>query len=280
MRLLPHLRSRGGADRRADLAEAGYGPGLLAWALDRGQLVAHPGWVVALPGAPAEVVVARRLRGVLCDDAAARWWGLPVLGPAGPTRVAIGGRTSRRELPGAEPVRRAVRPEDRLPGPPVTTALATVLDCARRLPLLAGLAVADAAAHRRLVTPDDVVRGAAGLRGPGAARARAVARLADPRCESPLETLLRALLLDLGLPFALQVDLDGVGRVDAVVDGRLAVEADGFEHHSGREAYREDRRRANALVLLGLPLLRLTYEDLVHRRADTLGLLRAAARAA
>ncbi|RJK96853.1 hypothetical protein [Vallicoccus soli] len=277
MRLLPHLAARGGADRRADLHEAGYGPGLLAWALDRGLLVAHPGWVVALPGAAPDVVVARRLRGVLCDASAARWHDLPVLTAPRSTSVAVGRGTSRRALPGAEVVRRTVPPEHRLDGPPVTTPLATVLDCARRLPFLDGLAVADAAAHRGLVTPDDVLRGAAALSGPGARRAREVARLVDPRCESVLETVLRTLLLELRLPYELQVDLDGVGRVDALVDGRLVVEADGFEHHSRRAEFREDRRRANALVRRGLPLLRLTYEDLVHRRARTLRLLREAA---
>jgi very-short-patch-repair endonuclease len=61
------------------------------------------------------------------------------------------------------------------------------------------------------------------------------------------------------------VHLDGVGRVDLLVDGVLVVELDGFEHHSDRAHYRNDRRRANALTCLGLRLVRFTYEDVMHR---------------
>jgi very-short-patch-repair endonuclease len=43
------------------------------------------------------------------------------------------------------------------------------------------------------------------------------------------------------------------------------VELDGFEHHSDRAHYRNDRRRGNALTGLGLHLVRFTYEDVMHR---------------
>jgi very-short-patch-repair endonuclease len=62
-----------------------------------------------------------------------------------------------------------------------------------------------------------------------------------------------------------QVYLDGVGRVDLLVEGVLVVELDGFEHHSDRAHYRNDRRRANALTCMGLRLVRFTYEDVVHK---------------
>ena len=65
-----------------------------------------------------------------------------------------------------------------------------------------------------------------------------------------------------------QIWIDGVGRVDLLLDGWLVLEADGFEHHSDRARYREDRRRANALAVLGYTLLRFSYEDIVHHEAE------------
>ena len=59
----------------------------------------------------------------------------------------------------------------------------------------------------------------------------------------------------------------GVGRVHLVLDGWLVVEADGFEHHSSRADYRNDRRRSNAIAIAGYELLRFSYEDIVHNPA-------------
>lgn len=64
----------------------------------------------------------------------------------------------------------------------------------------------------------------------------------------------------------------GVGRVDLLA-GDLVIEADGFEHHSDRDSYRNDRRRAAALALLGYRLVRFGSEDVVHRPAETLAVL-------
>ena len=57
-----------------------------------------------------------------------------------------------------------------------------------------------------------------------------------------------------------------------LVEGILVVELDGFEHHSGRAQYRNDRGRANALTCMGLRLVRFTYEDVVHRPNWVVGL--------
>jgi very-short-patch-repair endonuclease len=92
-----------------------------------------------------------------------------------------------------------------------------------------------------------------------------VLTLADGSSESPLESIARVLLRVRGLNVQTQVHVEGVGRVDLLVEGVLVVELDGFEHHSDRADYRNDRRRANALTCLGLRLIRFTYEDVVHR---------------
>ena len=107
--------------------------------------------------------------------------------------------------------------------------------------------------------------------------------LADARSESPLETLLRLLLVRAGLPpEALQHRvLDGNGRVLARLDMAwpsigLAVEADGREYHDEPHALYRDRDRANDVVLEGWRILRFTWADVVGRPAWVIAKIRRA----
>jgi very-short-patch-repair endonuclease len=55
-------------------------------------------------------------------------------------------------------------------------------------------------------------------------------------------------------------------RVDFIWhDERVIVEVDGWEAHSTRIAFQQDRATTNALLLAGYLVLRFTYEDVVHR---------------
>lgn len=67
-----------------------------------------------------------------------------------------------------------------------------------------------------------------------------------------------------------------MGHLDLLVDGLLGIEADGYAHHSSREAYREDRRRWNVTVIRGVPTLRVTFEMLVRDPAEFVGIVRKA----
>jgi very-short-patch-repair endonuclease len=56
-----------------------------------------------------------------------------------------------------------------------------------------------------------------------------------------------------------------VARVDAAVPKlKLAIEVDGYEHHSTPEAFQRDRERQNELVGMGWTVLRFTWSDIVH----------------
>jgi very-short-patch-repair endonuclease len=147
-----------------------------------------------------------------------------------------------------------------------TALLRTVLDCAREIDLREALVVADAALRAGL-DHESLRTAAVQARGPGAGGVRAVALLADARAESPIESCLRLIALPLAR-VEVQAVVVGVGRVDLLLDGWLVVEGDGFEFHSTRAHYREDRRRGNALVALGYVVLRFSYEDVVHRPND------------
>jgi very-short-patch-repair endonuclease len=55
-------------------------------------------------------------------------------------------------------------------------------------------------------------------------------------------------------------------RVDFIWhDERVIVEVDGWEAHSTRVAFQQDRSTTNTLLLAGYLVLRFTYEDVLHR---------------
>lgn len=83
-------------------------------------------------------------------------------------------------------------------GLPATTLVRTVVDLARTLPFVDGVAVADAALAKGLVR-DQLVQGL-GQRRPHNAKARAVLDFADSAAESPGESRCRATMKMAGLP--------------------------------------------------------------------------------
>jgi very-short-patch-repair endonuclease len=81
-------------------------------------------------------------------------------------------------------------------------------------------------------------------------------RMVDERAESGPESLMRLMLRGLGCDVQIQVEIDGVGRVDLVVDGWLIIECDSRAHHSGWEQQERDRRRDLAAAALGFTTIR------------------------
>ncbi len=206
-------------------------------------------------------------------ETAARLWGIDLV-EHGLDRVTVPRSRSRVDVPGWRPHRLDLAPGEVLvvEGLRRTTPLRTVIDLGRVLPVVETVVAADSALRQGLVDHRALVSRLVGSRGRGVGRLRAVAPLVDPRSGSVLESLLRVLLLRAGLPAARSQhevrDRRGafVARVDlAWPDRHLVVEADGFEHHSDRAAYRSDRRRLNALELLGWRVLRFSWEDVVRR---------------
>jgi len=145
--------------------------------------------------------------------------------------------------------------------------LGTVLDCALHLPFGEALAIADSAIRSGKVRPEALTDEARAL---GARRKRAirVAESADGRSESPLESMLRARVMEAGIGgfvpqykvkmkgFAARVDLGNPSR-------KIAVEADSFAHHGTRAALRTDCRRYVSLAMCGWLLLRYSWEDVM-----------------
>ncbi len=92
--------------------------------------------------------------------------------------------------------------------------------------------------------------------------------LLDARSESGVESLMRLILRTLGADIQVQVQIDGVGRVDFVVDGWLIVECDSRAHHEGWDIQRRDRRRDLAAAVRGYTTVRPLAEDILFHRGE------------
>ena len=221
---------------------------------------------------PALVLDRLGSTAALSHQTAARRHGLDLIDNGG-EHVTVGRNISRRTEPGWHVHRRDVRPDDVvvLDGCRVTSALRTVHDLARVLPLGAALATAESALRHRAVLTADLRARLTASRGAWASGPATVGRLVT-RSDSVLESLAAALFHQAGLPPPRrQYDVsecDGalVARVDFCWPGaRLVVEVDGFAFHSDRAAYRRDRERGNDLERLGWRVLRFSWEDVVSR---------------
>lgn len=151
---------------------------------------------------------------------------------------------------------------------PITSPLRTALDCARDLPFREGLAVADSGLRSRAVDAETFERACHAVRGPGAPQARRIAACASARAANPFESALRAIALEAGFEVRPQVPIE-LGRVTVhpdVVDEsrRLALEAESWEWHAGREAFDRDCWRYTALVVKGWTVLRFTWWQVNH----------------
>lgn len=157
-------------------------------------------------------------------------------------------------------------PAERAAG--VTAPLRTVIDCCRVLPRDEALAVADSALRARAITRAQLRAAALGARGQGAGTLRWVAAHADARAANPFESVLRAILLTIpGLDLRLQHVIAEPGLF-AIVDLadpilRLAIEAEGFEHHGTRGGLVRDARRYSELAIYNWSLVRFVWVDVM-----------------
>jgi hypothetical protein len=171
---------------------------------------------------------------------------------------------------------------DRRAGVPITSPGRTWLDLAADLPPAALLAVTDQMLARNYprVGFDRILASAPAVRGKRSARA--VLTVADPLAGSPMESVLRWLIHEAGLPAPVlqHVVRDGdqsfLGRVDlAWPDRRVVVEFDGDVHRQ-RRVFVDDLRRQNGLVLAGWTVLRFTSADVLGRPVQVIAAIRAA----
>src|SRR4051794_21119987 len=157
----------------------------------------------------------------------------------------------------------------------VTTPLRTAFDCLRWLRGAERVVVADALAHERLVSLEELRAYFASKRRLRNLRiGEALLDLVDAKSESPMETRTRLVIITGGLPRPVaQWEIRTpagtfVARADlAYPEHKVAVEYDGAWHWAQRRA--DDRRRA-AMRALGWVVLVYSSED-VYGDTDTIG---------
>jgi very-short-patch-repair endonuclease len=247
----------GGAARWKRLLNEGVSDGRLRAAVRVGDLV-RVGHVYALPDAPGDVVVAAELGGRLTCSSAASRLGLDILNPPEQAHVAVAHNNSRTHDRAI--VHRTGHGTGWLVSVP--EALVHALGC---LPSVDALVMVDSALREKVVSESELRKR---IIGPDAVRRRGLLSWADGRAGSAIETVARLGIRSAGLQVQSQVYIPDVGRVDLVIDGWLVVEIDGYAHHSSRDQFRSDRRRANLLAEKGFVLLRFSYEDVMHRTAQ------------
>ena len=264
------------------------------WVRERRLISVQPS-VFRLAGAPETwhqslMAAALAVDGVVSHRSAAELWGL--IQPAGYVEVSVPSTVNRRVRPPAI----VHRIKDLRPGLAVergASAHRSGADGHRpraRHAVVARAAAPSPRASRRRLSPS---RGpsAAGRLGP-AGPERHRDRASDPRRQSPRarqggerarEALHPAGASGYDLPTA-HLAARGLGsgplrrpsRRCRTRRSKLAIEVDGFEHHSTPEAFQHDRTRQNELVALGWTVLRFTWHDVVHRPAHVAQLIRQA----
>jgi very-short-patch-repair endonuclease len=251
-------------------------------ALEVGDIVADARGRYALPAADQALRAASRLQAVLSRSSAALALGWEVKLP--PTKPHLTFPKGRKLSPAQRRgihVHRADLGVDDVAGFG-TSWRRTLIDCLRSLPFDEALAIADSALRHEAVSSGQLCLLAAGMRGPGAIQARAVAGHASPLAANPFESVLRALAIQAGLDVEPQVAVGGdslLGRPDLVdVGRRIVLEADSFAWHGDRKALKHDARRYNSFVVAGWLVLRFCWEDVIHQPTLVLEVLMAAVR--
>ena len=169
-------------------------------------------------------------------------------------------------------------------GLPVTTACRLFADLAATATRPSLLAIGDAILRGRMATPDELrqfLEHRPGRRG--SRRALALLPLLNPAAESPMESVVRLLLFDGGLPIP-EVNAnvyDAFGQFLARADllfraARVIVEYDGDQHRVSREQFARDVARGSELAAAGYLVLRFTASDVYTRPHYVLATVRAA----
>lgn len=252
--ILGHL---GGVARGTRLQAFGCSRSRLGSECTAGRLVRVRPGVFASTGAASEVVAAAAHGGALTCGSALRLRGVWTLEVSNEVHVwmGLGGRRHHPKpcacvahfTPGRMDVGIA----------PIEVALVHAFGCYGEEFFFAAF---ESAWNKRMLTA--VAR--ANVRAALPSTARWLIDLARPDAESGLESVVRLRLHLIGVAVRTQVIIDGVGRVDFVIEGRVILEADGRENHDGPANRHRDLMRDALASRLGFETLRFDYAMILH----------------
>lgn len=248
---------QGGVARGSRLARFGCTRKDLSDAVRRGELSRVRAGVFAAPSCAGSVRTAALHGGALSCSGALRMHGVWVLADDEHPHVWLGLAGRRHPHAHCECVEHYRAGSMRLGLAPVEQALVQAFGChgeefffaAYESAWALGLIGADARRRIRAALP---------------VRARWLADIARHDADSGLESIVRLRLHLLGIRVETQVSIDGVGRVEFVVERRVILEADGKDNHAGRSERHRDLIRDAAASRLGFETLRFDYAMIIH----------------
>ena len=252
--LLEVLRRWGGVARRGDLFRDGVSRAELEAALTAGTLMRPRRGIYALPDTDPLVVRCAATNSLLTCASAAQHHGLWVVRE--PEEVHVLRSDGRYDSERAVVHRQSWWPPD--PRSHVASRADVLLHALRCLPELEALVMVESAVQKGF-SLDFLYERLPGRRN---AAARRVLEAVDSGADSLLETLAREHLRRAGLRVQSQVEVEGVGWMDVLVEGFVDVETDGCVHNEPLQRAK-DYRRDRAAQLRGYEVLRYTYSDIV-----------------
>jgi len=244
----------GGVARPTRLVREGHGRRQIADAVSRGLVTRVRRDWIASPDADEYLIAAARTGTVVSCITAAERLGLWVHERPDRPHVAYPGRGKPVPTVAVVHWQRAIVPRhpDVLEDG-IENVLMTVAACR---PYEEARAVWESAVNKRLVDRRRLER------LPWVGTARHLATEVTPWADSGLETYFPVRLRWIGLPIRPQIWIDG-HRVDFLIGDRLVVQIDGG-HHVGPQRS-EDIRHDAALMLLGYHVIRVSYDQVMHR---------------
>ncbi len=276
--LVETIEALGSVATRKQLEQRGY----TGWQLTAGVRAGvirriRRGWY-SVPSATFEQVVAVRVGGRLSHASAAKVYGLwhapdrrvhvTVTRTAARLRTRRGGDQTRADYTRADLFDQEVVIHWIAPGRVDKTSqrtwIVSVDDCLRGMVATCdretAIACLDTAISAGAVTVNRIRR----IFRRESTTARKVAAGAKPGSDSGVESIVRQRLEALRVRVEQQVQVDGVGRVDMLLNGRVYVEVDGFAYHSDPAAFENDRRRSALLTARGLTHLRFSFKQVTE----------------
>lgn len=255
----PHslLAALGGVARGTTLQKYGVSRQRLAKAVKTGHIQRLRPGLFATSAVRGDIRVAALHGGALTCALALRAHGVWVLNTTVSPHVWVGRRGRVLEHSGCQCTSHFFRGEVPLGVVDPETALIQLYRCEGDESFFASL---ESALNLRMVSRASRMR----IRDALPASARWLVDFARADAQSGLESLLRLRLHVLGILLACQVDVADVGRVDFVVDGRLIIEVDGKENHTGAEKRHKDLMRDARASAAGFETLHFSYAQVIH----------------
>jgi len=266
-RVEDEIRRLGGIASARELDSAGFTPGILRSGVSSHAITrVRKGWY-AEPTTDFDVLRAWRVGGRLACVSATSHHGLWMPPGVELLHVSVPVSASRLRVPHNHAQRLAETPDaltrihwdgpsrygDRI-AVPIEIAITQAFSCAGTT---VGFVLLESALHMGVLSSPQRAAILTAL----PRQASRVANHSTATSESGIESLMKLLLIGLGVPFRQQVVIESVGRVDFVIGERLVIEVDGREFHS--DLYK-DRKRDALLSVAGRRVLRFLYAQIVY----------------